>query len=245
MNYPTTCRQSAPSVSSGLLRALIISALAVAVSSCSTLRNPVTSDRAAALRPGEGLVAATFASKGIDRSGRLVPASGRVTVRAKGLGANQSVRIILVPEIFKKEQSELVPLAGFGGTEPSDVVAVPLPEGDYEITGWTVADRAVTADVVFSNRLPMKVPFHVKAGETTYLGRMNSLSVYGKNFIGLAVPGQALVIISDQYQADAARISKRYPSIRQSSIRKSNVPQVYVAEMKRISDTPEKFFGLF
>ncbi|MEO7098245.1 MAG: hypothetical protein ABI162_02705 [Luteolibacter sp.] len=242
MSFPTIFRQF---TGCGLLRALLISASAAVISSCSTLRNPVTPDRAAALRPGEGLVAASFASKAIDRSGRVVPVGGKVTVLAKGLGTNKSVQVSFTPEIFKKEQSELVPLIGFGGTEPSDVVAIPLPEGEYEITGWRVADHAITADVYFSNRLPMKVPFHVKAGETTYLGRMNSLSVYGKNFIGLAVPGEALVIISDQYQADVPRISKNYPSIHQSSIRKSNVPQTYMAEMKRISNTPSKFFGLF
>lgn len=214
-------------------------------SSCSTLRNPVTSDRAAALRSGEGLVAATFSSKGMDRSGQTVPASGRVTIRAKGLGANKSVKVIIVPQIFKKEQSELVPLDGFGGIETSDVVAIPLPEGEYEIFGWTVVDRAVTADLIFSNRLPLKVPFQVKAGETTYLGRMNSLSVYGKNLIGLAVPGEALVIVSDQYENDAARIAKKYPSIPKSTIRRSNVPAIYMAEMKRISNTPSKFFGMF
>jgi hypothetical protein len=74
---------------------------------------------------------------------------------------------------------------------------------------------------------------------------MNSLSVYGKNIIGLPVPGEALVIVSDEYQTDTARISKKYPSIRQASIRKSNVAKTYVAEMKRISNTPQKFFGLF
>lgn len=146
-----------------------------------------------------------------------------------------------MPEMFKKEQSDLLPLAGIGGALASDVVAVPLPEGDYEITRWAVME----GDVTFSSRLPIKVPFRVKAGETTYLGRMNYLSVSGKNIIGMPVPGKALVIISDEYQTDVARISKAYPSIRQSSIRKSNVSQVYRSEMKRILDTPSKYLGLF
>ena len=239
------CRQLATISNHNLVRGAVVSLLAAAFSSCTILRNPVTAERAAALRPGEGLVAATFAAKGVNRSGQEVRAGGLVTVHAKGLGSNKSVQVSIRPEIWKKEQSQLVPLAAFGGSEMSEVVAVPLPEGDYEITGWTVMDQAITANVIFSNRLPMKVPFHVKAGETTYLGRMNSLSIYGKNFIGLPVPGEAVVIITDQYPADVARISKRYPSIHRSSIRKSNVPQIYMTEMKRISNTPSKFFGLF
>jgi hypothetical protein len=144
-----------------ILHALILSGVAAAFSSCSIVRNSVTPERAAALKPGEGLAVATFAYKSFDRSGQLAPGCTRVTIRAKGLGANNSVQAFITPEIFKKEQSELMPLAGFGGTERSDVVAVPLPEGEYEITGWTIMATAVTAEVIFSNRLPMKVPFSV------------------------------------------------------------------------------------
>lgn len=213
------------------------------MSSCATVRNPVVPELAQKLKPGEGLIVATFSSKGIDRSGKEVPSQGAASVRASGIGSNKEVIVSILPQLATYERNPMLPM--LAGTRPSDVIAIPVPAGGYEITGWAVSDRAVTADVIFTNRLPMKVPFQVRAGEATYVGRINSLSVYGRNLLGMKVPGEALVILSDDYPADAARIAKTYPSIRQSSIRKSNVPELYKSEMKRIANTPHKFFGLF
>ena len=134
---------------------------------------------------------------------------------------------------------------GISSGTGSNVVAVPIPAGDYHISGWTVQDFAVTAGVTFSNRLPMNVPLKVRPGEATYVGRIYPVSIYGKNLLGMRVPGAAFVIITDEYTEDARKIPKAYPSISRSMIHKSNVPADYRKEMKRIADTPEKFFGLF
>lgn len=212
--------------------------------SCTVPRGAVTAERAAALKPGEGLAAATFEFKGMDRSGREVAASRQVSVIGEGLEENRSVDLTITPHLADGKSAAWLSYGGLGG-EPSDVVAVPLPEGKYEITGWMIQDHAVTAGVTFRNRLPMKVPFEVKAGETTYLGRMNSVSIYGKNMIGLPVPGEGFVFVTDHHQEDIPRICKTYPSVKRSSVRRSDVPRVYRDEVRRIVGTPPRFFGLF
>jgi hypothetical protein len=231
--------------SSTRIRPALLSCFAVALASCTTIRTPVTAERAASPKPGEGFVTATFAAKGLDHNGKDVTPCRNVTLMAKGTGSNRSVLVNITPQVYRREQSPWIPLEGFGGTRPSDELAIPLPEGDYEITGWSVRTWGMTAEVIFSNRLPMKVPFHVKAGETTYLGRINSLCILGKNLIGIPVPAAALVLMKDEYANDVPRITKSYPSIKRSSIKHSNVPKLYMDEMKRIADTPPKFLGLF
>jgi hypothetical protein len=220
------------------LIALAPLALALGMSSCTNVRNPVPPG-ALNLKPDEGIIVATFASKSFNRAGEEVSGSGLASVHIKGEGADREA--VLMPLVFPDGSNPLGITTGTG----SDVVAVVLPAGNYHIRGWTVRDFAVTASVTFSNRLPMNVPLVVQAGKATYAGRIHPVSIYGKNIMGMRVPGAAFVMITDEYAEDAPKISKAYPSISRSSIRRSNVAAEYKKEMKRIAETPENFFGLF
>lgn len=236
------------STPSSVVSTLLAVAAGLALSSCSSIqRRPVSPALAAAAKPGEGFIAATVVSRGMDRSGKQVPASGRVAVRARGTGSNKSVTATLLPQIADKEAGAFTNMlrVEFRPAVPSDVIAIPVPAGDYEITGWSVSDMAVSAEVTFMNRLPLKVPVQVRAGETTYVGRVNALTIYGTNILGMKVPGEALVMLTDEYEKDSQRIASFYPSIRKSSIRRSSVPKLYQQDMRRIAETPSKFFGLF
>ena len=221
------------------LFALSALAMTLGLSSCVNVRYPLTPEAAANLKPGEGLIVATFSAKSFNRAGETVSGTGRASVYVKEESSGEMV--ILMPHVMPQNRNPHM----MGGGNASEVVAVPVPAGNYSITGWTIQDHAVTAGVTFSNRLPMKVPLQVRAGEATYAGRIHPVSIYGKNIIGMRVPGAAFVMITDEFAADASRISKHYPSIRRSSIRKSNVAADYKKEMERIADTPSKFLGLF
>lgn len=227
------------SKASRLMVALSAVAMAIGFSSCANVRYPLTPEAAANLKPGEGWIVATFSAKSFNRDGETVDGSGRAIVGVKGEDSGPSAA--LMPMVMPVNRHPLM----IGGGTDSQVVAVPVPAGNYSITNWTIQDYAITAGVTFSNRLPMDVPFQVRPGEATYVGRIQPVSIYGKNLIGLRVPGAAFVIITDEYQTDASRISNYYPSIRRSSIRRSNVPDAYKKEMKRIAETPQKFLGLF
>ncbi len=117
--------------------------------------------------------------------------------------------------------------------------AIVVPEGNYKIIGWNIAANNYTV----LNRLPMKVPFQVRAGEATYVGKINVLSVTGKNLLGMTVFGEGVIIIGDQYEKDVETISRTFHSVKRSQIRRSNVASLYANEMKRISDTPRKWLG--
>jgi len=218
---------------------IALMALSLGLSSCVAVHYPVTPEMAANLKPGEGLIVATFSAKSFTRSGETIAGSGRAQVNVKKEDTGELA--ILIPHVMPVNRNPYL----MGGGNASEVVAIPVPAGNYSITGWTIQDQAVTASVTFSNRLPMNVPLQVRPGEATYAGRIHPVSIYGKNIIGMRVPGQAFVIITDEYAEDASKISKAYPSIRRASIRKSNVAEDYKKEMIRIADTPSKFLGLF
>lgn len=190
---------------------------------------------------------ATVESRGLDRDGKPVPASGRIAVNAKGTGSNKSVIVSMVPQVATKEPGGFSNFMGpaFVASRPSDVIAIPVPAGNYNVSGWSVTDRAVSADVTFRNRLQMEVPFQVRSGEATYIGRINAVTVYGKNILGMQVPGEALVIITDEFGKDLSRIVSEYPAIKRAGIRKSNVSELYRKDLQRIAETPSRFFGLF
>jgi hypothetical protein len=202
---------------------------------------PVTPELAKVREPGEGFIVAGFTINGITRNGEKVDGSPEMEVFIRGTGSSKVSEALLVPRVVPTKGDSLL----MRYSKPSVVLAIRVPAGSYEITGWHVKDMGPTAGVSFINRRPMKVPFEVRAGETTYIGRASSLSIYGSNIIGMKVPGEALVIVTDDHDKDLPRITKFYPSIQRSSIRRSDAPAQYKRDMKRIAYTPDKFFSLF
>lgn len=207
-----------------IARSLHLAVAGIAMLLCSCAVNsslsPQGIQKRGGLKPGEGYIVGSFLTAGIDRSGEE-QAPGIVNeVWVTGAnGKRASIRPVL--------------------TEADGIYAIPVPAGSYDITGWMITGHAVTATVTATNRLPMKVPFQVKPGEATYVGRTLALSIYGKNLIGMRVFGGGLVLITDEFAKDQGKIAKNYPTIPKSIIRNSNVPKLYLAEMKRIADTPD------
>lgn len=228
----------------GEVRVLRLAAvLSVAVlASCSTGLYPLGPEaiRTRGLNKGEGYIVGTFRSVGMSRSGEKVAADTISSVTIQGTGSNKGKTVILRPFVLPLDRAPY-----FQTGEPSEILAVPVPVGDYEITRWSVTGRAVTATVTVTNRLPMKVPFRVKEGEAVYVGRANELSIIGKNILGMPVFGEGVVLLTDEFEEDRARISKFYPSIKRSSIGRSNVPAAFRSEMKRIADTPRSWWESF
>jgi len=219
--------------------ALVAALGAIGLTSCGPSYCPLPSHaiQARGLKPGEGYVVGAFHMVSVDRTGNKYPSGATTTVTARGASnANKDSTVTFMPlpdnlkDLFSKNPN------------PDELVAIPLPAGDYEITRWNITGPAVTATVTVSNRLPMKVPFQVRAGEATYVGRINVLTITGKNILGMPVFGDGVVLITDEFEKDQPRIARKYTSIRASSIRRSEVPKLYKAEMKRIVGTPRPWW---
>lgn len=208
------------------------------LSSCSTTAYPVTPELAQArgLKAGEGYIVGTFNVKSMTDSGGKIEKSPDVKVFAQGTGKSRASSAILMPTVSPGGGNPV----WSGGATSREVIAIPVAAGDYEITLWNVSE----GNLYFRNRLPMKVPFQVRAGEATYVGRVNSLNLYSTSnglLGGVQVLGAAMVLITDEYATDSARIARSYPNIGRDKIRRSDVPRIYRAEMERISETPRKW----
>lgn len=203
-----------------LLSVLVISVFATSCVTYSSLSPEEL--KARGLKPGEGLIVGSFHSRTINRDGETVDGNLMgMEVRGKNSGNN---------ETFGIHPGQL-------GGESKSVFAIPAPAGNYEINRWAITASGYNSAITVSNRLPMNVPFQVRAGEAVYVGRMNSLAIYGKNLLRMPVFADGVIVASDEYQKDAAEISKTYPTIQRSKIRQSDVPANYRKEMKRIADT--------
>lgn len=208
------------------------------LSSCSTTAYPVTPDLAKArgLKAGQGYIVGTFNVKSMTDSGGKIEKSPDVKVFAQGTGKNRTSSAILTPTVSPGGGNAV----WSGGATSREVIAIPVAAGDYEITLWNVSEGSL----YFRNRLPMKVPFQVRPGEATYVGRVNSLNLYSTSnglLGGVQVLGAAAVLITDEYATDSARIARSYPNIGRDKIHRSNVPKVYREEVERISETPRKW----
>ena len=206
------------------------------LSSCSTTAYPVTPEvaKTRGLKAGEGYIVGTFHVKSLTDTGGEMEKTPEVKVLAKGTGTNKSSSAVLMPTVGPSTGNPI----WRGGASSSEVIAIAVAAGDYEITLWNVSEGTLS----YRNRLPMKVPFQVRPGEATYVGRVNSLNLYAKDPLGRAqVLGAAAVLITDEFATDSARIAKSYPSIGRDKIRRSDVPKAYRAEMERISETPGKW----
>ncbi|WP_193213655.1 hypothetical protein [Luteolibacter marinus] len=178
--------------------------------------------QARGLKPGEGLIVGTFRVQTFNRDGEEV--NGSVSgIAIGGKGGEKGFRVS--PGNFSKTD---------------ETFAIPVPAGDYELNYWSITAMGYNQTMTVSNRLPMSVPFKVNAGEAAYIGRVDAISIYGKNIIQLPVFGQGMVVITDHYDAEAGRIARDYPLVPKNRIRRTDVPKGYLSEMKRIADTPQR-----
>jgi len=230
-----------------LLKAVVAPVMAAVVlggmmTSCTPPAFPLTPQalQSRGLKPGEGYIVATFHEVRVGDHSTMPPygVDTHVSIEPPGSGTGLNVpgRVLLTPTVCTEGENPF--MTGF--RNHSDVLAIPVPAGSYEVTGWSMTASVMTSMVTVRNRLPMSVPFQVKPGEATYVGRLNGISFYGKNLLGLSVFGRGMVIVTDEFGQDQARIAKAYPSIKAGTIRHSGVPAGYQNEMKRIAQTPDE-----
>jgi hypothetical protein len=218
---------------------ILLAAMAAAsllATSCGNSHYPLNPQalQARGLKPGEGYIVGTFHSKAINRDGQGRNVGAWTSVNVRGTGSNQNTYVGVVPIVMPVNRDPQI----MGGGQESEVFAIPVPAGDYEVTGWRITGQAVTATVTVSNRKPLHVPFQVRAGEATYIGRSNALTITGKNILGMPVFGDGIVLMKDEFAQDQARLRKLYPSLRSAPIHRTNVPEVFMTEMKRVADSP-------
>jgi hypothetical protein len=111
--------------------------LAAGLSSCGNVVYPLDPPalQARGLQPGEGYIVATFRSETVDRKGNPGSRGANATVIANGTGgAAKDTAACLVPQVMPVNRDPYL----MGGGKPSEVIAIPVPAGDYEITRWTM-----------------------------------------------------------------------------------------------------------
>lgn len=227
-----------------ILKAIGGAVMAVVVggglASCSGVLGPRSPQSPAALqkrglKAGEGYIVAAFDKVSVDRDGGSGPDRAVSYVRVGRAGTPGSDFARLKPAVDTPVYNPVMPEG-----RPSGVVAIPVPAGNYEITGWRVETNTGGGWIEISNRLPIRVPLQVTAGEATYAGHFRSIAVWGRNFIGVPVLANGAVLLSDDYAKDQTRISNHYHMIPPSTIRRSTAPAAYQAEMKRVAGTPRE-----
>jgi hypothetical protein len=180
------------------------------------------------LKPGEGYLVGSFQTLSATPTGGLKPALGNGRVWVRGTGAAQgNVALLEQP----KEPT----------ADPVELLVIPAPAGDYEITEWSMSGQAVAANAVVTNRGPLHVPLQVRAGEATYVGRVNVIAANG-SFFGRKILQGGTVLITDEFATDEPRLAKRYPMIHRSSFKRSDVPRLYQVDMERVEKAPRPLF---
>ena len=214
---------------------LAAAAAVTGLSSCSSALYPLDAGalQARGLQPGEGYIVGSFHSATLDRKGQQGSRGANSSVYVRGTGATKDSMAVLVPIVMPENRDPYL----MGGGKPSEVIAIPVPAGDYEITGWTMTGSGSSGPVTVMNRKPIKVPLQVRAGEATYVGRFHALAITGRNLLGFPIFAEGMIAATDEFAADRARIPKTYPSLKRTTIRRSDVPAVYRAEMQRLADT--------
>ena len=113
------------------------------------------------------------------------------------------------------------------GTGSGRIVALELPEGDYEIYGWRLFQGS--SDHI-SNNEPFSIPFRIKNGEASYIGELN-LSIFRvKNIFSVGVFGGGTLSLTDKSERDFKLIRKKFPNINENNIKKLSInfpPIVY------------------
>ncbi len=236
MPFPASFRRAFRSLRKlPFLPGFLAAASALALSSCVSARYPLDAGtlQARGLQPGEGYIVGSFHSATLDRKGQPGSRGANSSVYVRGTGAAKEEMAVLVPIVMPENRDPYLR----GGGKPSEVIAIPLPAGDYEITGWSMTGMGSSGPVTVMNRKPIKVPLQVRAGEATYVGRFHSLAITGRNLLGFPIFAEGMIAATDEFAADQPRIRKAYPPLKKTTIRRSDVPARYKAEMQRLADT--------
>lgn len=213
-----------------LAAALGIAALA---SSCGNGSAPLDPPALAArgLKPGEGYIVATFHSevRPADVPREKIDARSRLDIAGNG----QQLSLISAINPAPSRSDRL-----------GEILVIPVTAGNYEITAWFMTGTGRATPITVKSPGPIKVPFQVRPGEATYIGRYDARAMVARDFYNFPVFADGIVRASDHFTEDQARIASRYPSIKPDQIKRSDAPLIYQAEMGRFPE-PRGFSGRF
>jgi len=236
MSFLSSCFHLARNSNSAVRRLpiLLLTLLAGSLlSSCSSGLYPLDPPalQARGLQPGEGYIVATLDTEAVNHKGEPATRGAMALLLVRGSGTAKGAYPTLVPY-------------GRPSGQASKEIAIPVPAGDYEITGWSMSGAGSSGPVTVANRKPIKVPFQVQPGEATYVGSYHSTAFIGRNLLGFPIFARGIITAEDKFSTDQAAIAKKYPSIKKDRIRRSDAAKTYMSEMKRISEK-SGFLGLF
>jgi hypothetical protein len=222
---------------------IVAAGLAALLSSCTSGLYPLDSPtlQARGLQAGEGYIVGTFHYKVINRKGEPGSRGANSTVSIRGTSGGAKGKYVgLVPHVMPVSRDPYL----MGGGQSSEEIAIPVPAGSYEITGWTMTGSGSSGPVTVMNRKPIKVPFEVKPGEATYVGSYHALAITGRNLLGFPVFAEGLILAKDDLAGDQGKIVKKYPSLKRVPIKNSGAAAGYMIEMKHLAETP-RFLGIW
>ncbi len=93
-------------------------------------------------------------------------------------------------------------------------MAVSLPPGDYEMYSWTLYIQTFGGyGYISPSKPPQPLSFIIRPGRITYLGNLHADTVMGKNFVGIDIPGDGAIDVSDKFERDDAFIKAKFPKL--------------------------------
>ncbi|MDP0501484.1 MAG: hypothetical protein Q7P63_15430 [Verrucomicrobiota bacterium JB022] len=100
------------------------------------------------------------------------------------------------------------------------VYLLALPAGEYELYEYGFYEQYYNTSITHRS-LEFSMPFEVKPGEVTYIGRFNAKHTYAENMLGTVVLDSGYFIVEDAFEEDLAHAQEIYPEVNLDSARKA------------------------
>ena len=115
--------------------------------------------------------------------------------------------------VYSLEQNPLTLTGRPGDFEDSHgrLIALALPVGKHQFTGWQVTDG--TLQLGPASKLP-PLEFSLQAGQVKYLGNLHARIQMRRNFVRRQVLADAVPEIRDMHDRDVELFKKRYPQFK-------------------------------
>lgn len=110
------------------------------------------------------------------------------------------------------------------------VYAYAVPAGEYEIFDYRLYFNDGFVSKTWTPNEAFSIPFTLTPGSVTYIGDIETIPTYGRNFLGIEVEGGGYFKISDQSVRDLPILKARFPDIAWDKLtialpRPGNAPQ--------------------
>lgn len=151
-------------------------------------------------------------------------ATSDVSYQFKSKSGEYKQSVHLDPTLGLDFFKDFTPESGNGSGR---IVALELPEGDYEFYGWKLLQGSADH---FWNVEPFSIPFRITKGVASYIGELN-LSIFRvKNALNVGVFGRGTLSLTDKSERDFQLIARKFPKIDINEIERKSIefsPAVY------------------